>query len=83
MAAAARALALAALAAAATARNRRRDEDVLLLESAWAIWLPFWLGLEPGRKVTLPLGLLFVYTNNHDEAIKNCTQKIKGTSGRQ
>jgi hypothetical protein len=44
---------------------------------------PLWFGLEPGRKLLLPLGLLFMYTNNHAEARKNCIQKIKGPSGRR
>src|ERR1700730_1238397 len=56
---------------------------VLSTLSAWSWDLrPSWLGLEPGWKFQLPLGLIFVYTNNHGEAIKNCTQKIPGPSGR-
>jgi len=31
--------------------------------------VPPWLGLEPGRKVTLPPGLNFVYTGNMKKAI--------------
>jgi hypothetical protein len=33
---------------------------VLCTLSAWVIgFLSLWFGLEPGRKLTLPLGLLF------------------------
>src|SRR5216684_1020329 len=36
---------------------------VLCTRSAWVIWVrsPLWLGLEPGRKRELPLGLLLWY----------------------
>jgi hypothetical protein len=69
--AAARVQALMELATAATIRNFRRIGSasismgvfvggVLSTLSAWVILgtQSFWLGLEPGRKVTLPLGLL-------------------------
>src|SRR5258706_11580497 len=50
---------------------------VLSLESAFdMIHLQCW-GLGPARKFALPSGSLFVYTNNHAEARKNCIQKIK------
>jgi hypothetical protein len=60
---------LAALAPAATARKRRRFVSigvfvggVLSTRSARVIGgLSLWLGLEPGRKLTLPLGLLLRY----------------------
>jgi hypothetical protein len=56
---------------AATARKRRRVVSmgvfvggVLCTQSAWVIGgLSLWLGLEPGRKLQLPLGLLFWYHN--------------------
>jgi len=61
---------LATLAPAATVRKRRRVvvsmgvfiRGVLSTLSAWVIWVrsPFWLGLEPGRKFALPLGLSFL-----------------------
>ena len=36
---------------------------VLSTRVAWVMVYPFdWLGLEPGRKFALPLGLLFVYS---------------------
>jgi len=63
---AARLLTLMALAPAAVVRNRRRVETagvfvggVLSTLSAWVMGFvrPSWLGLEPGRKLTLPLGL--------------------------
>ena len=48
-----------------SARMIGTDEDVLkggvlCTRSAWVIWIstPSWLGLEPRRKLALPLGLL-------------------------
>jgi hypothetical protein len=55
---------------AATERQRRRFVSigvfvggVLCTQSAWVIGFhsPLWLGLEPGRKFALPLGLLLWY----------------------
>jgi hypothetical protein len=37
--------------------------------------------VKPRRKLILPPAPIFAYTNNHDQAIKNCTQKIEGPSG--
>ena len=59
---------LAASAAAVPPRKPRRVVSigvfvggVLCTRSAWVIWIPsFWLGLEPGRKLALPLGLDFM-----------------------
>jgi len=38
---------------------------------------PSWLGLEPGRKLTLPLGLLFWYTKLMTKSISR-TRKTRG-----
>jgi hypothetical protein len=38
---------------------------------------PFWLGLEPGRKWQLPLGLLFWYSKFMSKAISR-TRKSRG-----
>jgi hypothetical protein len=56
---------------------------VIYTLSAWVIWNcgPYWLGLEPGRKVTLPLGLLFCYTEIHEEVNKGNTEKKTGAPG--
>jgi hypothetical protein len=37
-----------------------------------------WLG--PDRKLPLPSGLLFMYTNSDDATTENCTQKADGTA---
>jgi hypothetical protein len=71
---------------AATVRNRRRVVStgvfvggVLSTQSAWVIWVrsPYWLGLEPGRKRELPLGLLFWYTILMTKSISR-TRKSRG-----
>jgi hypothetical protein len=69
-------------------RGGRSDTDVFiggvlctLSGLVIGLRLLWWLGLEPGQKSQLFLGLLFVYTNNHGQAIKNCTQKIPRSTG--
>jgi hypothetical protein len=83
-AAAARVPALTTLATSATARKRRRvvstgvfGGGVLSTLSAWVIWVrsPFWLGLEPGRKFQLPLGLILRQTYIHEEVNKRYSKK--------
>jgi hypothetical protein len=45
---------------------------VLCTLLAWSIGLTsVWFGLEPGRKLQLPLGLLYVLHRNY-EAVNNC-----------
>ena len=49
---------------------------VLCTLSAWVIGLPsLWLGLEPGRKFELPLGLLFWYTKLMNKSTLSRTRK--------
>src|SRR5450631_4528204 len=56
---------------------------VLCTLSAWVMEAgSLWLGLEPGRKLALPLGLPFVYTISHGQARQNCTQKADGPATR-
>jgi hypothetical protein len=48
---------------------------VLSTRSAWVIGgLSFWLGLEPGRKLLLPLGLLWCY---HEHMNKSSRVNMK------
>jgi hypothetical protein len=52
---------------------------VLCTLSAWVIGdCPSWFGLEPGRKFTLPLGLLFRYTYLMAKSIKVHPKKRRG-----
>src|SRR5882757_7907199 len=39
---------------------------------------PSWLGLEPGRKVTLPLGLLFLYRLFMAKSISRTEKRTRG-----
>jgi hypothetical protein len=71
-----------ALATAATARTRRRvgsmGIDMLLLESAWVIWVRLrviWVRAE--GKLQLPLGLLSCYTKSMKKTIP-VKQKVMG-----
>jgi hypothetical protein len=61
---------------------------VLSTLSAWVIWVrsPFWLGLEPGRKLQLPLGLLLGYPEFMAKSIRDIPKKQRGrpsTGGRR
>jgi len=52
---------------------------VLSTLSAWVIgFLSLWLGLEPGRKRELPLGLFLCYTENMRKSIKVTPKKKRG-----
>src|SRR3954470_10454856 len=42
---------------------------------------PLWLGLEPGRKFALPLGLIFCYTEIYEEVNKGNTEKETRPTG--
>jgi hypothetical protein len=60
---------------------------VLCTRLALVIWVrsPFWLGLEPGRKCQLPLGLLLWYPIFMGKSIKGTPKKKRGrpaTTGR-
>jgi hypothetical protein len=52
---------------------------MLCMRSAWVIgFASSWLGLEPGRKFSLPLGLLFRYTYLMAKSIKVHPKKRRG-----
>jgi hypothetical protein len=55
---------------------------VLLLPTACGM-IHLMLPVRASRKLALPAGLIFMYTNIHGEAIKNCTQEIERSPSRR